>query len=155
MMRLSKNFTLHEMTKSNTALRLGIENDPSKDVVRNLQIIVMKILQPLRNRLGPIRINSGYRSVELNKAIGGSSRSQHCKGQAVDLNIIIDGKSDNKLIFDTVLEMDLDFDQMINEFDYSWIHISYNKDNNRKQLLEAYKNVNGKTKYKNSITKKI
>jgi len=148
MMRLSKNFTLHEMVKSNTALRLGIKNDPNKDVVRNLQIIVMKILQPLRNKLGPIRINSGYRSIELNKAIGGSSISQHCKGQAVDLNIIINSKSDNKLIFDAVLEMDLDFDQMINEFNYSWIHISYNKDNNRKQLLEAYKNINGKTKYK-------
>ena len=108
----------------------------------------MKILQPLRDKLGPIRINSGYRSEDLNKAIGGSGISQHCKGQAADLNIMIKGKSNNKLIFDAVLEMNLDFDQMINEFDYSWIHISYNKDNNRKQLLEAYKNENGKTKYK-------
>ena len=96
-------------------------------------------------------------SKELNKAIGGAYKirdgeyiatSQHCKGEAADLHYV-DGKgnANNKLLFDTILDMGLEFDQMINEFDYSWIHISYSKDNNRCQLLEAYKD-NGRTKYK-------
>ena len=146
-MRLSKNFVLSEITRSNTAKRLGISNEPEKKHLENLQRIVTNLLQPMRDHLGPIRISSGYRSPKLNRAIGGSSRSQHCKGQALDLQFWKDGEMSNKVMYDWILDSGLEFDQMINEFDFSWIHISYNHEHNRKSLLEAYKE-NGRTKYK-------
>ena len=157
-MLLSKNFSISEFLKSNVARRKGIILDPPKEHIYNMQKLCLKVLQPVRIELGrPIKINSGWRSKELNKAIGGAYKirdgeyittSQHCKGEAADLHYV-DGKgnANNKLLFDTILDMGLEFDQMINEFDYSWIHISYSKDNNRCQLLEAYKD-NGRTKYK-------
>jgi len=147
-MILSKNFTLQEFTKSVTAIRNGIDNSPNAEHIRNIQLLVKFVLQPLREGLNkPIRITSGYRSESLNKLIKGSKRSQHCKGQAADLQFRVDGVMDNKAIWDKVIELDLPFDQMINEFEYSWIHISYNHEHNRKSLLEAYKE-NGRTKYK-------
>ena len=152
-MRLSKNFTLYELCKSNTGSRMGIDNSPSPEIINNLQLLVIKILQPLRNQLGPIRVNSGYRSPALNRAIKGSKNSAHKRGEASDIIIVRDGKTDNKLIFDSVIELNLDFDQMIWEFGGKWIHISYVKDNNRKQILEAYKDDNNKTKYKPYPTK--
>ena len=157
-MLLSKNFSISEFLKSNVARRKGIILDPPKEHIYNMQKLCRKVLQPVRIELGrPIKINSGWRSKELNKAIGGAYKirdgeyiatSQHCKGEAADLHYV-DGKgnANNKLLFDTILDMGLEFDQMINEYDYSWIHISYSKDNNRCQLLEAYKD-NGRTKYK-------
>ena len=147
-MILSKNFTLNEFTKSVSAIRNGIDNSPNAEHIRNIQLLVKYVLQPLRDGLNkPIRITSGYRSENLNKLIKGSKRSQHCKGQAADLQFKVDGIMDNKLIWDKVIELGLPFDQMINEFNYSWIHISYNHEYNRKSLLEAYKE-SGKTKYK-------
>lgn len=147
-MILSKNFTLNEFTKSVSAIRNGIDNNPSSEHIRNIQLLVKYVLQPLRKALGsPIRITSGYRSESLNKLIGGSKRSQHCKGQAADLQFKVDGVMSNKMIWDKIIELDLPFDQMINEFNYSWIHISYNEEHNRKAMLEAYKE-SGKTKYK-------
>jgi len=147
-MILSKNFSLHEFTKSVSAIRGGIENSPTSEHIRNIQLLVKYVLQPLREALrSPIRITSGYRSEALNKLIKGSKRSQHCKGQAVDIQFKVDGVMDNKVIWDKVIELGLPFDQMINEFEYSWIHISYNHEHNRKSLLEAYKE-NGRTKYK-------
>ena len=147
-MILSKNFTLNEFTKSVSAIRNGIDNEPTKEHIRNIQLLVKFVLQPLREALGsPIRITSGYRSEALNKLIKGSKRSQHCKGQASDIQFKVDGVMDNKVIWDKVIELGLPFDQMINEFEYSWIHISYNEEHNRKSLLEAYKE-NGRTKYK-------
>ena len=147
-MILSKNFSLHEFTKSVSAIRGGIENSPTSEHIRNIQLLVKYVLQPLREALrSPIRITSGYRSEALNKLIKGSKRSQHCKGQAVDIQFKVDGVMDNKVIWDKVIELGLPFDQMINEFDFSWIHISYNHEHNRKGLLEAYKE-NGRTKYK-------
>ena len=158
-MRLSKSFALFEFLKSGVASRLGIELNPPTEDVRNLQLLCIHVLQPLRNKIGrPIRINSGWRSNELNKAIGGAFKvikgryvatSQHCQGKAADI-VYIDrkGRMDNKLIFDTIIDSGIEFDQMINEFNYSWIHISYNKDNNRNEILEAYKDENNKTKYK-------
>tara|TARA_R100000664_G_scaffold10708_1_gene17614 strand:+ start:343 stop:810 length:468 start_codon:yes stop_codon:yes gene_type:complete len=147
-MILSKNFSLNEFTKSVSAIRNGVENSPSPEHIRNIQLLVKYVLQPLRQALGlPIKITSGYRSDALNKLIGGSKRSQHCRGQAADIQFKIDGIMDNKIIWDKVIELGLPFDQMINEFEYSWIHISYNEEHNRKSLLEAYKE-NGRTKYK-------
>ena len=147
-MRLSKNFTVREFTNSVTAYRRGISNTPTEEHMSNIKKLVDKVIQPLRDKIGPIRISSGYRSPKLNRAIGGSSRSQHCKGMASDLQCVRDNQMDNKVIFDNVIEMGLDFDQMINEFDYKWIHISYNSKKNRKQILEAYKDGNNKTKYR-------
>ena len=147
-MRLSRNFMLREFVNSTTASRKGISNKPTEVHLSNLKILIDNVIQPLRDKIGPIRITSGYRSPALNRAIGGSSRSQHSKGMAADIQFVRDNEMDNKVIFDTILEMGLDFDQMINEFDYKWIHISYNQKKNRKQVLEAYKDDNNKTKYR-------
>jgi len=147
-MRLSKNFVLSEVTRSNTAKRLGIDNVPKDAHMKNMQRIITNLIQPMRNDLGPIRITSGYRSPNLNRAIGGSSKSQHCKGEALDLQFWKDGQMCNKEIFDWIVESGLDFDQMINEFDFSWIHLSLVQKENRKQVLIAYKDDEGDTAYK-------
>tara|TARA_R100000329_G_scaffold60116_1_gene53878 strand:+ start:241 stop:711 length:471 start_codon:yes stop_codon:yes gene_type:complete len=149
-MRLSKNFVLSEITRSNTARRKGISNEPDKEHLANLQTIITELVQPMRDAIGPIRISSGYRSPKLNRAIGGSSRSQHCKGEALDLQFWKDGEMNNKVIYDWVLDSGLEFDQMINEFDFAWIHISFSSSKNRKQVLEAYKNDQGKTAYRHA-----
>ena len=148
-MRLSKNFTLSEITKSNTAKRLGIDNAPNQEHLNNMQILIRDLIQPMRDALGHIRISSGYRSPVLNRAIGGSTKSQHCKGQALDLQFWKEGEMCNKEIYDWVLKEGIEFDQMINEFDYAWIHISLRPDNkNRRMVLEAYKDNDGDTAYK-------
>ena len=147
-MRLSKNFILSEITRSNTAKRLGISNEPTKKHLENIQRLISNLIQPMRDELGPIRISSGYRNPSLNRAIGGSSKSQHCKGEALDLQFWREGKMCNKEIYDWILNSHLEFDQMINEFDFSWIHISLKKDKNRKDVLEAYKDEEGDTKYR-------
>jgi len=148
-MRLSKNFTLPEIIHSNTAKRLGINNAPNKEHLKNMQVLVRDLIQPMRDVLGPIRISSGYRNPELNRAIGGSSKSQHCKGEALDLQYWSKGEMCNKEIYDWVIKSEIEFDQMINEFDYSWIHISLKSNGkNRKQILEAYKDSDGDTAYK-------
>lgn len=147
-MRLSKNFVLSEITRSNTAKRLGINNEPTKKDLENIQRIVTNLLQPMRDHLGPIRISSGYRNKELNRAIGGSNKSQHSKGEALDIQFWKDGQMCNKEIYDWILDNAVEFDQMINEFDFSWIHISLKKSNNRREVLEAYKDKDGDTKYR-------
>ena len=147
-MRLSKNFVLSEVTRSGTATRLGIDNGPEKEHLQNLQDLIRNLVQPLRDDLGPIRITSGYRSPSLNKAIGGSKRSQHCKGEALDIQFWEDGEMNNKKIYDWILDSGLEFDQMINEFDFAWIHISFKNGKNRKQVLEAYKDNKNKTAYR-------
>ena len=147
-MKLSKNFVLSELTKSNTAKRLGIKNEPTKEHMDNLQVLVRDLVQPIRDGIGPIRISSGYRNPELNRAIGGSRKSQHCKGEALDIQFWEMGEMNNKAIYDWVLGSGIEFDQMINEFDFAWIHISLKAKDNRKQVLEAYKDEEGDTKYK-------
>lgn len=157
-MKLSKNFSLNEFLKSNVATRRNISNEPTSEGITQMQILCQELLQPIRSGLGPLRINSGWRSIELNKALGGAYRvvngkykatSQHCKGQAADLKYMdSEGCVDNQQIWDFVLDSGLEFDQMINEFDWTWIHISFNKGKNRNQLLEAYRGSDGKTKYK-------
>ena len=148
-MRLSKNFTLSEITKSNTAKRLGIENVPDKEHLKNMQVLIRDLIQPMRDALGPIRISSGYRNPQLNRAIGGSTKSQHCKGEALDLQFWKQGEMCNKEIYDWVIKSGIEFDQMINEFDYAWIHISLKTGGkNRRMILEAYKDKDGDTAYK-------
>ena len=147
-MRLSKNFVLSEITRSNTAKRLNISNEPTKEHLHNMQMLIGNLIQPMRDRIGPIRISSGYRSKELNRAIGGSTKSQHCKGEALDLQFWAEGKMNNKVIYDWILNSGLEFDQMINEFDFAWIHISLKNKGNRKQVLEAYYDEDGDTKYR-------
>ena len=147
-MRLSKNFVLSEITRSNTAKRLGIKNEPTKKHLANIKRLVTELIQPMRDALGPIRISSGYRSPQLNRAIGGSAKSQHCKAEALDLQFWKNGQMCNEEIYNWVLKSGLEFDQMINEFDFSWIHISLKEEKNRKQVLEAYKDKDGDTAYK-------
>ena len=152
-MKLSKNWYLSEVTKSRTAKRLGISNEPTKEHLVNLQILAEKIFQPIRDYYNsPIYISSGYRSESLNKAIGGSKSSQHCKGQAIDIDR--DGHSlpNNGQIFEYI-KNNLEFDQLIWEFGSNtnpdWVHVSYNTNGSqRKQILVAYKDSNNRTKYK-------
>ncbi len=147
-MQLTKNFTRQEIERSNTAKRLGISNEMSNKHLANMIKLLDTIIQPLRESLGPIRISSGYRGKDLNRAIGGSRKSQHCKGQALDIQFWQDGKMMNELIYEYILDSNIEFDQMINEFDFSWIHISLVGVDNRNQVLEAYKDEDGDTKYK-------
>jgi hypothetical protein len=149
-MRLSKNFVLSEITHSHTALRKGIPNEPAKEHLRNLQMLITNLIQPMRNELGPIRVSSGYRSPRLNRSIGGSKKSQHCKGEALDVQFWENGVMNNKKIYDWILKNNIEFDQMINEFDFSWIHISLKEDKNRKLILEAYKDADGDTAYRHA-----
>jgi len=147
-MKLSKNLTLGEATKSATAIKNGISNSPSGEHLSNLIQIATKIFQPVRDHFGePILVTSGYRSQALNKIIGGAAGSQHCKGEALDLQGM--GDISNAMIFEYIRE-NLQFDQMIWEFgtenEPDWVHVSFTN-NNRGQILMAYK-AGIKTKYK-------
>jgi len=131
-MAMRNYFTNNELTDSETAKRLRIKNEPTKEQWINLFAIRDNVLNPLREKFGkPIRITSGFRSPELNKAVGGKPTSQHTKGEAVDITAI--NKADNKELFE--LCKTLEFDQLIDESNFTWIHISY-KVPNRKQILK-------------------
>lgn len=130
-----KYFTIKELTKSASAIRLGFDNKPNKQQERNLINLVDNILDPLREKYGkPIIVTSGFRSEKLNRAIGGAKTSQHLTGEAADIRTVEDTPEENKKLFDLAQELDLPFDQLINEYNYDWIHISYSK-KNRKQIL--------------------
>lgn len=150
-MNLSKNFSLKEFTKSNTATRLGISNQPTEEHVENLKKLCVNVLQPLRDAIGlPLRITSGYRSEELNRAIGGSTTSDHSKGRAADLELYVDGEEDNAAIFNAIKELNLPYYQLIWEFgdDYqpNWVHVAYREEDPKQQDLKAVK-IEGKTQY--------
>jgi hypothetical protein len=148
---ISKHISAKEGVHSNTAIRRGIDNTPTDLQLKNMKLIAEEIFQPLRAYVGgPIKINSFFRSVELNKAIGGSSKSQHCKGQAMDIDDTY-GRMTNAEMYEFIKEH-LNFDQLIWEFgddeNPAWVHVSYVSDEeNRNRCLLAYKD-NGKTKYK-------
>ena len=150
MERLSKHVSYKEGVHSITALRLGLKNDPTDAHLENMKLICEKVFEPLRTHVGgPIKINSFYRGPELNKAIGGSAKSQHCHGQAIDIDDTY-GHASNAAMFDWI-RANLDYDQMIWEFgtdqNPDWVHVSYvHPDENRKRCLKAYRE-NGKTKY--------
>jgi hypothetical protein len=149
MVKLSENFTLTEYTKSQTALRQGIDNTPNEEHLEKAKLLFANVVQPVRNHFGPTVINSGYRGPALNEAVGGSSKSQHCKGEAVDIEC--PGVPNWEVA--KFIEDELDFDQLILEFytpgipDSGWVHVSYKAEGNRKSVLTAMKE-NGKTVYK-------
>ena len=148
-MQLTSNFSLHEMTKSETAIRLGMENTPSDDVIANLRALCEQVLQPVRDHYGKgVKVNSGYRAPEVNAAVGGSKTSDHCKGQAADIEI--PGVPNAELA--GWIETNLPYTQLILEFytkgipDSGWVHVSYDPNNLKKQSLTAVKQ-DGKTVY--------
>lgn len=155
-MQLSENFTLTEFTKSQTGARLGIDNTPKGDHLENLKNLVIKIIQPVRTKMGrPLTINSGYRGPELNKAVGGAATSQHCNGEAADIEC--PGVPNYDLA--KWIQDNLDFDQLILEFytpgipDSGWVHVSLKRSGpQRKQVLTAMKE-GGKTVYKPGLIK--
>ena len=148
---ISNHISYKEATYSRTATRLDIENKPSKKHLENMCEVADEVFEPLRMYVGgPIKINSFFRAPKLNKAIGGSTKSQHCHGQAIDIDDTF-GRATNAEMYHFIKEH-LDFDQMIWEFgdddNPDWVHISYvSPEENRKRCLKAYKE-NGKTKYK-------
>lgn len=142
-----KYFTIEELTASATAKRLGISNKPTAEITASLERLVDNVLDPLREAWGaPIIVTSGYRSVKLNKAVGGAKSSQHCYGQAADIRTVSDRPEDNRRLRDLLIEMNLPYDQVIDEYGCDWIHVSHRSAGNRGQLLTA-KRVKGKTVY--------
>lgn len=132
---MGKFFTINELCTSTTAKARGINNTPPADVVRNLNELIDKVLDPLRTAWGkPIYVNSGYRCPALNKAVGGVGTSQHLTGQAAD--ITTGNNIDNRKLFNLAMELKLPFDQLIDESNFSWVHISYDPKRNRKQVLK-------------------
>lgn len=146
-MNLTAHFTLAEFTRSESAKRHGVSNEPTAEHLQNIKILCEKVLEPIRMKFGPINISSGYRSKVLNHYIGGSLRSQHCEGKAADIDMDDMPGVTNKQIFEYI-KNNLEFDQLINEHNYAWVHVSYNTGKNRKQVLDALK-VNNKTVYAN------
>jgi hypothetical protein len=150
MIKISDHISYKEATRSVTALRLGIDNTPNEYQLQNMEIIAKKVFEPLREAVNaPIKINSFFRSEKLNKAIGGSTKSQHCQGRAIDIDDVY-GSVSNAYMFYYIKD-NLDFDQLIWEFgsdaNPDWVHVSYvDEDSNRKRCLKAIRE-NGKTKY--------
>jgi len=151
--KLSKNFSLKELTKSSTAVRHGIDNNPNKEQMINLVILTNCVLQPIRNAHGRVDVNSGLRVLELNRAIGSGDSSQHVQGMAAD----IECPAISNMELAEWIRDNLEFDQLILEF-YTpsdpasgWVQVSYNKEENRKRVLRAVKN-DGKTVYQEGLT---
>ena len=133
-----KYFTIDELCASDTARRKGIDNTPNADARLRMQILIEQLLDPIRAAWGgPITVNSGYRSPELNKKVGGVSNSQHLKGEAAD--ITVGSQEANKQLFDLIVELQkagkIAFDQLIDESNYAWVHVSYRAGRNRGQIL--------------------
>ena len=147
---ISKHISYKEGVYSVTAIRKGIDNEPNEEQLSNMKLVAEKIFEPVRTHFKvPIKVNSFFRSPDLNKAIGGSTKSQHCKGQAIDIDDTY-GKATNAEMYWWIKE-NLDFDQMIWEFGNNdnpdWVHVSYvSPDKNRNRCLKAYRE-DGKTKY--------
>ena len=147
---ISKHISYRESVYSNTATRRGIDNNPNDEQLENMELIAKEVFEPLRDWVdGPIKINSFFRSPELNTAIGGSSKSQHCKGQAIDIDDTF-GRMTNAEMYNFIKD-NLEFDQIIWEFgdddNPDWVHVSYvSSKDNRNRCLKAYRE-NGKTKY--------
>jgi zinc D-Ala-D-Ala carboxypeptidase len=153
-MKLSRNFTLQELIKSDTAIRKGIENNPNADQIEKLKTLCETILQPVRDHFGRVKVTSGFRSEQLCVAIGSSINSQHAKAEAADFEVV---GTDNAELADWIYK-NLEFDQLILEYykvgepNSGWIHCSICDKNPRKQFLHAYRSE-GKTKYKPVLCK--
>lgn len=149
-MKLSANFSLAEMTKSETALRLGLDNEPNDEQLANLVALCENVLQPVRDHFGKgVKVNSGLRTLPVNRAIGSGDSSDHVKGAAADIEIPGVPNAD---LAQFIADSGIEFRQLILEFytpgipDSGWVHVSYNPADNKKQVLTATK-VNGKTTY--------
>jgi hypothetical protein len=151
-MKLSEHLDLSEVIRSESAKRKGISNMPTAEHIENFKLLAEKVFQPIREHFRcPIHISSGYRSKELNQAVGGSLTSQHCQGEAIDIDM--DGTPNgvtNRMVFDYIKD-NLEFDQLIYEFgdkqNPDWVHVSYESSGKqRKQILRAVR-TNGKTSY--------
>ena len=141
-----KYFTIKELTKSTTAIKRHIDNSPSKEVERSLTALVERILDPLREAYGkPIIVTSGYRCPRLNAIVGSTPSSQHVKGEAADIKSVQDTPEENKKLFDLIVKLKLPFDQLINEHNYDWVHVSFGARHRRQKLKAVRKN--GKTTY--------
>ena len=154
--RVAPNFSLPELTKSSTADRMGLDNTPASDqILVNLTNVANHILQPVRDHFGPVRVNSGYRGPALNKAVGGSSKSQHCHGEAADFEC---SRVGNDELAEWVRD-NLEFDQLILEFyqqgkpSSGWVHCSYKTNGDNRQKVMTALRVHGKTQYKEGIVK--
>ena len=152
-MKLTQNFSLAAMTKSDTALRLDMDNTPGDEEIANLQALCENVLQPIRDAYGVgVKVNSGFRHPDVNGAVGGSKTSDHCKGMAADIEIPGVANAD---LAEWISE-NLEFRQLILEFytpgvpDSGWVHVSYNPEDNKKQIMTAMKE-NGKTVYKSGL----
>ena len=144
-----KYFTINEFTKSTTAIKRHIDNKPSKEVERSLTALVEKVLDPLREAYGkPIIVTSGYRCPKLNAIVGSTPSSQHVKGEAADIKSVQDTPEENKKLFDLIVKLKLPFDQLINEHNFDWVHVSYGARHRRQKLKAVRKN--GRTIYVNS-----
>lgn len=130
-----KHFTISELCHSATAKARGLDNTPTPEVVANLTRLVDNVLDPLRSAYGkPITVTSGYRSAQVNRSVNGATSSQHLKGEAAD--ITAGSKAENKRLFELIQSLGLPWDQLINENDYSWVHVSHKASGNRKQILK-------------------
>jgi hypothetical protein len=152
-MNLSLNFTLSEMTKSETALRHDMDNTPDQTAIKSMLTLAVKVLQPVRDHYGKgVRVNSGFRSPDVNAKVGGSRTSDHCKGQAADIEI--PGVPNHEVA--SWIKDNLSYTQLILEFytkgvpDSGWVHVSYDPANLKKQDLTAVKQA-GKTVYLNGL----
>lgn len=148
---ISQHISYKEATYSRTAIKNGIDNTPDYLTEARMKILAQKVFEPLRKYVNaPIIVASFYRNKKLNKILGGAENSQHTKGEAMDL-VVHAGDRTNADMFNFIKE-NLDFDQLIWEFgtseNPSWVHVSYSTGNNRKEVLRAYKNIYGKTKYR-------
>ena len=134
MNQISKHISINEAIESPTALRMGIKNVPNELELEAMKYVAENLFEPIRKWYKkPIKINSFFRCAALNKAVKGSASSQHVKGEAIDISA--GNKIENKKIFDYIVSSGLDFDQCINEYDFTWVHISLKKSGNRKQVL--------------------
>lgn len=129
-----KHFTIKELSHSDTALAKGIDNFPTAEAISNLTKLVDNVLDPLREKYGkPICVSSGYRSAILNRSVNGATSSQHRLGEAAD--ITVGSKEENRKLFE-IIKSELPFDQLIDEKDFSWVHVSFREGRNRKQVLK-------------------
>lgn len=136
---ISKNFKLSEFIESETAKKKGIDNLPSEEIVENIKFLVINLLQPIRDRIShPFHINSGYRCKKLNKAVGGSDTSAHLQGLAADVDL--GSRQLNRILWEEIARGDFNFDQVINEYNFKWIHIGIKKNNkgNRHAMFKIH-----------------
>ncbi len=152
-----KYFTIRELTKSSTAVRKGINNTPNSIIVNSLTALIDNVLDPLREKWGaPIIVTSGYRCPALNRAVGGSSGSQHTKGEAADIRTLSDSREDNMKLLRCLLNSGIEFDQVIAENVDSqgrpdWIHISFTRARQNRKKRTTMKKIAGRTTYINGI----